>query len=88
MQFLWDVICLFNVGSSSLSSSEFAELLTFFRSGAKTCPLYHHMVWVLGLQSSTLNSSALEVTFWSLFSHSSNLIIDLVPVLNKIILIP
>ena len=25
---------------------------------------------------------------WSLFSHSSNLIIDIVPVLNKIILVP
>ena len=59
-----------------------------FCLGAITCPLYHHMVWVLGLWSSTLISSALEVTFWSLFSHSSNLIIDLVPALNKIILIP
>ena len=29
----------------------------------------------------------MEVNFWSLFSHSSNLFIDLVPVLNKIILI-
>ena len=29
----------------------------------------------------------MEIVFWSLFSYSSNLLIDLVPVLNKIILI-
>ena len=45
-----------------LTFSEFAEFLTFFAQAQRTCPLYHHMVWVLGLYSSTLISSALEVT--------------------------
>ena len=29
--------------------SEFAEFLTFFAQAQRTCRLYHHMVWGLGL---------------------------------------
>ena len=29
--------------------SEFAEFLTFFVQAQRICPLYHHMVWGLGL---------------------------------------
>ena len=31
------------------SFSEFAEFLTFFAQAQRNCPLYHHMVWGLGL---------------------------------------
>ena len=47
----------------------FAEFLTFFAQAQWNCPLYHHMVWGLGLSSSTLISSALELTFVGHCSH-------------------